>query len=207
MVKRAASQQLVIQPYERVAFIGKTGSGKTFLAKLYAGAFRNVLVLDTKGTFKWDNVPVIKTFDKLREVGEGKFIYRPIDKEMHEDYYEAFFEFCYKRRHTVALVDELAQVMEGASDILPSWKDIMQRGRELNVGIFNCTQRPAFIPRMTFSESEHTFCFRLKLEDDRKRVAEYMGKEVVATRLQGHGFWYMHESMDAPVLMPNGVQL
>lgn len=203
----AHSKRLVIQPNERVAFLGKTGSGKTYLAKAYAGGFQNVLVLDTKGTFTWDKVPVIKKFDELRKVGSGKFIYRPIDSEMNEDYYDAFFEFVYKRTQTVALVDELAQVMDSATDILPNWKNIMQRGRELNVGIFNCSQRPKMIPKMVLSESEHTFCFRLKLEDDRKHMAEFMGKEVVETRLQGHGFVYMHESMDKAIVVPNGVKI
>lgn len=203
----AKSRQLVIQPNDRILNVGKTGSGKTHLAKIYCRGFKNVLVLDTKGTFTWDGVPIIKKYDELKKVEGGKFIYRPIDSEMNEDYYDAFFEFCYKRGHTVALVDELAQVMESASDILPNWKNIMQRGRELNVGIFNCTQRPRGVPKMALSEAEHTFCFRLKLDDDRKHMAEFMGKEIVETRLKGHGFFYMHESMDKAIHVPNGIKV
>lgn len=203
----AKSKRLVIQSNDRVLFVGKTGSGKTFAAKAYARGFKNVIVLDTKGTFEWDGVQVLKTFDQLRKVGEGRFIYRPIDSEMNEDYYDAFFEFCYKRGHTVVLVDELAQVMESASDILPNWKNIMQRGRELNVGIFNCTQRPRGVPKMALSESEHTFCFRLKLDDDRKHMAEFMGREIVEQRLKGHGFFYMHESQEKAFLAPNGLNV
>ncbi len=202
-----ASRRLVIQPYERVAVIGKTGSGKTHLMKAYARGFKNVMVLDTKGTFKWDKVPVIRTLEELQKCGEGKFIYRPIDSEMNSDYYDAFFEFCYKRRNTVVFVDELAQIMESANDILPNWKNIMQRGRELKVGIINCTQRPTFVPRMTFSEAEHTFCFRLKLEDDRKRIAEYMGSDALTVRLRKHGFIYMHESQDSPTILHDGIPL
>ncbi len=196
----------VIQPYERASFIGKTGSGKTFLAKAYARGFTNVLVLDTKGTFTWDGVPILRTFDQLKKVGSGKYIYRPIDAEMNEDYYDAFFEFAYRRRETVVLVDELAQVFSGTDENeLPHWKHIMQRGREINVGIFNCTQRPRGVPKIAFSEAEHTFCFRLKLEDDRKHVAEYLGKEIVNVPLKGHGFFYMHEADDHASHMPNGV--
>jgi len=196
MVKRG----LVIQPNERVAVLGMTGSGKTFLAQQYARGYKNVMVLDTKGTFKWDKVPVIRTLNELMKQGEGKFIYRPIDSEMNEDFYDAFFEFCYKRRHTVVMVDELAQVMPSASNILPNWQNIMQRGRELNVGIINCTQRPRGVPKMMMSESEHTFCFRLKLEDDRKHVAEFMGREVVDYKLKKREFFYMNESYDKPIL-------
>lgn len=199
------AQRLVIQPNDRSVFIGKTGSGKTYAGKMYARGFQNVMVLDTKGTFTWDKVPVVRTFDKLQKLGAGKFIYRPIDSEMNEDYYDAFFEFCYKRGETVVFVDELAQVMDSASDILPNWKNIMQRGRELNVGIMNCTQRPRGVPKMALSESEHTFCFRLKLEDDRKHVAEFMGREIIDVQLKKHGFFYMHESMDKAVLVPNGL--
>lgn len=197
-----AKRGIVIQPHDRVALIGKTGCGKTYLAKMYARGFKNVLVLDTKGTFTWDKVPIIRTLDKLMKVGEGRFIYRPIDTEMNADFFDAFFEFAYKRRHTVVLVDELAQVMTSASDILPNWQNIMQRGRELNVGIINATQRPRGVPKMMMSESEHTFCFRLKLEDDRKHVAEFMGREIIEKKLKDREFFYMHESYDTPIFSP-----
>lgn len=207
----AKGSGLVIQPFERTVLIGKTGCGKTTLGKAYAGGFQNVHVLDTKGTFTWSGVPIIKTFDDLKKKSDGvagKFIYRPIDREMNADYMDAFFEYVYKRRNTVAYVDELAQVADlvGGDGISPNWQNIMQRGRELGVGIFNSTQRPKSIPLMALSESEHTFCFRLKLDDDRKRVAEFMGRVVLDTRLTGHGFIYMHESMEAPVIVPDGLK-
>jgi energy-coupling factor transporter ATP-binding protein EcfA2 len=202
-----AQRGLIIQPNERVTAIGKTGSGKTHLLKAYAAGFSNVMVLDTKGTFTWGKVPVIRTLDQLMKQGAGKFIYRPVDAEMNADFYDAFFEFCYKRRHTLVFVDELAQVCDSPTDILPNWKNIMQRGRELNVGIFNATQRPRGVPKMALSECEHTFCFRLKLEDDRKHVAEFMGKEIVDVQLKGHGFFYMHESYDRAIQVPNGLKI
>ena len=203
---------LVIQPYERVALIGKTGCGKTTLGKAYAAGFLNVMVLDTKGTFTWENTPVIKTFDELKKQSDGKdgkFIYRPIDAEMNGDYMDSFFEYVYKRRNTVCYVDELAQVADliGGDGISPNWQNIMQRGRELGVGIFNSTQRPKSIPLMALSEAEHTFCFRLRLDDDRKRVAEFMGRVILETRLKDHGFIYMHESMDKPAIVQNGLPL
>jgi len=200
-----------IKPTERVVIAGKTGCGKTHLGKVYAGGFPNVMVLDTKGTYTWGKVPIIRTLDKLRKESNqamGRFIYRPVDKEMNADYLDAFFEYCYKRGQTWVIVDELAQVSDivGGDGIAPNWQNIMQRGRELGVGITNQTQRPKSIPLMTLSEAEHTFCFRLRLDDDRKRMAEFMGDIVVKTRLQGHGFIYMHESMDSPIVVPNGLQ-
>lgn len=206
------AQPIRILSSERIALIGKTGCGKTTLGKAYANAFPNVGVLDTKGTFTWNGVPIYKTFDKMKKATDGKngkFIYRPIDKEMNGDFMDAFFEYIYKRRDTVAYVDELAQVADlvGGDGISPNWQNIMQRGRELNVGIFNSTQRPKSIPLMALSEAEHTFCFRLRLDDDRKRIAEFMGKDVLTVRLQGHGFLYMHESQEKPVAVPNGLSL
>lgn len=207
-----AAQRRVIQPFHRVLIAGKTGTGKTYLGQAYANGFPNVHVLDTKGTFKWGRVPVYRTFDKYRAAMDGKpgkAIYRPIDKEMNGDFMDAFFEFVYNRRNTVAFVDELAQVSQlvGGDGVSPNWQNIMQRGRELNVGIFNLTQRPKRIPLLALSESEHTFCFRLRLDDDRDRMAEFMGDVVTKTRLRKHGFIYMFDESDHCAIMPNGIVL
>jgi hypothetical protein len=49
------------------------------------------------------------------------------------------------------------------------------------------------------SEAEHYFCFRLTLEEDRKRLAAFIGPEVLNTIRDKHGFYYMSAEGDSPL--------
>ena len=54
----------MIKDSEHVFIAGRTGSGKTFLEKAYLAGFKNVIILDTKGTFYWEQIPDALLFTK-----------------------------------------------------------------------------------------------------------------------------------------------
>ena len=53
------------------------------------------------------------------------------------------------------------------------------------------TQRPVNIPRLALSESQHAVAFHLVDRQDRARMAEIMGPEIVDSPVPlDHSFWY-----------------
>lgn len=198
-----------IKANERAMFCGKTGSGKSFALATVAAMFANVGILDTKGMFNWEKevpgvgeIPVIKRFDKLKHVGMGKFIYRPVDAENTPDYHEGFLRWIYNRTNTIAAIDEVMQITY-RNEAPPALHDILQRGRQKNVGCFMATQRPTWIPMGCISESDHFFIFELTYGPDRKKMAEFAGDEVLELppAEYPHGFWYYGTKLRRPVFV------
>lgn len=187
---------------EHVFIAGMTGSGKTVVAKYYLAGEDNVIILDTKGTFDYSdvlpNIPVFEKLSDLMSFEEGKAIYRPRYEELNKDYYEAFFKWIYFRTNTIVLVDELMSI--STQTYCPEYlKAILTRGRERKTSAWCCTQRPATIPIVCFTESTHFFIFRLNNINDRRRLVESVGCLEFADILPKYVFWYYNIEMDEPI--------
>ena len=188
----------IIKPSEHVFVCGANGTGKTVLAKIYtANNFDNVCVLDTKGTFKYEPFLQINKDYKLvtdinmlyNERKYNKIVYRPNIYQNSQEYYERFFEWCYKRTNTIVLVDEAMHVCDSYK--IGFWyKSILTRGRELNVACWSCTQRPTNVSNFLLSESLHWFIFRLNNIDDRLKLVKSSGMADFKTSSTGHYFIY-----------------
>ena len=173
----------IIENDEHVFISGMTGSGKTFLMKNYLrGVSKQKFILDTKGTFEWEQVPknekILVTHLKDLEAVVSEYqniIYRPSREELTFEHYNAFFEFCYYLKNNTVAVDEIMQVCPTPSKIPEFLKGILTRGRELNVNVWSATQRPATIPVVVYSEATHWFTFKLNSAVDRKRLADFTG--------------------------------
>jgi hypothetical protein len=61
---------------------------------------------------------------------------------------------------------------------LTSW---LTRGRSRRQSFLGGTQRPAWVSRFVFSESDYLSIFSLNLKEDRKRMYEACGREEVMT--------------------------
>jgi hypothetical protein len=180
------------------------GSGKTYLTQVYAAGMDNVIVLDTKGTFKWDLIPDAPIFTHLKDLmqfGIGKAVYRPCWQELNAEYYNAFFKWCYLRKNTRVIVDEAMQVCPGPNVIPEYYKAILTRGRELKVTVWSCTQRPKTIPTVIMSEAYHFFIFMLNMKADRERINEVIGQEEIINFVPDqYDFWYYNIKMKRPQL-------
>jgi len=191
-----------VKPGEMVFVAGRTGTGKTYLAKKYlANVEQRVWVLDTKGTFIWKEVAekeqrTIKNLSEIAAKDTKKLIYKPVPEEMNDDFYEAFFAAAYRLGNVIVLVDECMSVCDNPHKIPFSYKAILTRGRELGVSVWTLTQRPSGIPQVTMSESTHFFIFDLNMPQDRQKLVDITGALELANRpsLQPSGnkysFWY-----------------
>ncbi len=189
---------LAIRRNDRALFVGATGSGKTTLAKALMWGQPHVAVIDPKRTF---SLPpgAGATITSDRETvenweGPEPIIYRPGAESLRdwraEDW---FFWWAYERGNTLVYVDEATRVTNG-SDLPPGYAACIQLGRERGVGTWHATQRPARVPLVLFTESEHIFAFRLRHPDDRGRISDYTDPDTLERQPTGNQFWYWNDT-------------
>lgn len=193
-----------IKPSEHVFIAGKTGTGKTWLARKYLARYKHVVCLDTKGTTVWPEVDfaLVESLAELGGVDKPKIIYRPNVNEMTEEFYDAFFKWVYFRRNTIVWIDEVMSI--GSPHKMPFYlKACLTRGRELNIGVWSLTQRPSGIPTLTMSEATHFIVFDLNMPQDREKIASITGTpeflEKPSVKYGKYSFWYYHAEKDNAV--------
>lgn len=195
---------ITIKATDRVFACGKTGSGKTYLMERLTQNLKRLIVLDGKGTLgtwgleEWnrESRAMLKNQEPVRvrvvwDIGQDVF-----------DFWENVLEEIYNAGNVTVYCDELYSLTDKPGLVQPALRAIYTRGRELNIGAWAATQRPVSVPLVTMSEAEHFFCFRLTMDDDRARVAEFMTQAVRDPIQERHGFWYMFAEQDSPTYIP-----
>jgi AAA+ superfamily predicted ATPase len=187
---------LVPKPTDRAFFVGQTGSGKTTLARELLKQRRYVVVLDGKGLINWDECKLIRNFKQLGSEKADRIIWRPSHDELRDEVaIDRFFEWVYLRGNTTCYVDEVMTVA-GTQTLPPFYHGCITRGREHGVEMWSGTQRPTLIPQVIMSEAEHVFMFKLKMEQDRDKMAATTGIDPDALRLPKHQFYYAPQDDD-----------
>ena len=104
----------------------------------------------------------------------------------------------YKARNVTLYIDETYSVVQHGG-MNPALNALVTRGRELNIGVYFATQRPAWIPLALLSEADWFVQFRLQLEKDRKRMVELCGPEVLENPVDRYGFYLYHTDWNKPI--------
>lgn len=184
-----------IKPGEHVFIGGRTGSGKTYLARKYLAGFNHVVCLDTKGTLEWPEIPekelaITDNLFELQNIRKEKIIYKPRFEEMNFEFYNEFFRWCYLRGNTTVWIDEVMAVCPTPYKMPEYYQAILTRGRELNVSAWSLSQRPSGIPVLTMSESTHFFVFDLNMPQDREKMYSITGAANMLKKPGTYQFWY-----------------
>jgi hypothetical protein len=163
---------------QRGIILGKTGSGKSVLAKRMIESYPGLIVIiDPKATFKYRS-ELVESAEDFKSA-EGRVLTVRLDpdiKNQTEEYNKILKEVYYEG-NTLLYIDELYGLSEN-NRTYPSYLNaIYTRGRELNITILAASQRPTWIPLFCLSESEYFYVFQLTMEKDRKRVAEIVSPD------------------------------
>lgn len=185
-----------IKAGDRAFFVGTTGSGKTTLARKLLAPAKDVVVVDPKHGFTWEREKLpygkgVITSD-FRQVmaheGPEPLIYRPSLAECAAGL-PWFWRWVWLRQNTLVYVDEVSSITKPVNPPV-EFARCIQQGRSKQISVWCGTQRPAKIPVIILSESEHDFIFRLRHSTDKKRMAEYSDEVILTDPPRGHEFWY-----------------
>jgi hypothetical protein len=175
-------------PRDRLAVIGRTGSGKTHFG-LWALSLAN-----------WDKVPwvvadykgddLIKQIPRLEEIKvtgaaprhPGLYVVRPTPLEGAD--VEALLWRIWKRGRTGVFVDE-AHILPDKGGL----QAILTQGRSKGIPAIVLTQRPSWVSRFVFSEADYYSVFHLNDQRDRKTVAAFVPVDIERP-LPPRNSWY-----------------
>jgi len=195
----AKTTQPVINPGKRAIVAGRTGSGKSTLAKwLLQVSPGHWIIINPKNTRAYDALPDSNNIDgidinKIRNsIMEHRFtIITPKASQLSPETLDLLIEWIIGDYTDIGVcIDELYAVHKngqaGAGLI-----GLLTRGRELKQSFLGLTQRPAWLSKFLFSESDYIGGMALNLADDRKRMYEFTGKAAFLEKLPAQDWlWY-----------------
>ena len=201
-------------PSHRALLVGQTGSGKTTLAVALLPQYSYVLALDPKITLgateeepdRWlDGFELCRSPDELAAAaGSCPWLqYRPDPEHQSWETWDRVYQWAFDRRNSLIYTDEVNLVCRGPRPT-DGMRACVTSGRERRIGMIHATQRPAMVPGILYSESEHLFVFRLEKRDDRRRLAEGgMPDRVIERPADRYWFWHKDAAGDVRYLKLN----
>lgn len=203
---------------QRYLFLGKTRSGKSYLARYLLKLARSkkwrVVIIDPKkdwmgrgpGRRKFAEGKSLGTIDSpvYTEIFRPELavqIFQPVE---WNDTCAAFFRAITEVGNTIVYFDEISQLVT-ASRVPLEFNVLWTQGAALNIGAWCATQRPRNIPLIVKDQAEVWFIFRIINIEDRKIVVGYVPTEgmpeIVANPLPYRWFYFWDDSMAVPVLV------
>ena len=178
-----SKNNLILKPGEKLTIAGRNGSGKTqFADYIVRRAEGYWIILDQKHdeTLAKLSKPVssFKEVENWIKKPTGKFcVFRPktADPEIIDEW---IFDLSERSKNIGLYIDELYYVMRNgqAGRGLQGW---LTRGRSRKQSFIGITQRPKRVSLFCFSEADFICQFFLTLVDDRQRIYEFIGRDVV----------------------------
>lgn len=199
MIPVQRSSPILLERTNRGALIGTTGSGKSTLARqlIRFCPARPCLIVDGKHDFdpgdyeEWFATDSVDGARYLWQRGRNA-IYRPPPTQIED--YSLLFELAFWAAVPLIYIDEASLCVKNTQTYPTYMRAIWQQGRSRGITALAGTQRPAGVPVFLFSESEQKWSFELLTFDDRQRVSEWIGDQIMETGWpDDHAFWYRNK--------------
>lgn len=174
---------------QRVSIMGRTGSGKTVAGVwlLSEAPFdrQPYIIFDYKRDRLLQSIERIEEID-LRETPRKPGLYKVSPRPEIDD--DAVNDFLWRQ-----LDAEDRGLFFDEAYMIPSkgaFNAILTQGRSKNIPVIALTQRPAFISRFVFTESDHFGVFHLNDKDDWKKVERFVPADLSKRKPEFHFHWY-----------------
>lgn len=181
-------------------------------------SYYKIFILDTKHEGDFDGLgDKVETMQEALTAQSRIVVYSPNDEEDDAAHYELFLRLLWDRWlsvdgtlnktrvPTVVVIDELSALEishQTKSLILKGqkhyWGRIMARGRSSKFVLWNATQSPVYNPEAFLRLAHQWFCFRLDDQNDRDKMAGFMGAQVKNKINDEHGFWVKNVKLMEP---------
>jgi hypothetical protein len=180
---------------QRISIVGTTGSGKTaagvwhlsktdFIHKpwIIYDFKRDPLLAEIKaleGTYEI-------TTEELPDKPGLYFVHpHPDDGERVQEQLRGVWE-----RRNIGIYADEGYMLSTAGNRRSWFRTLLTQGRSLHIPIITLAQRPAWIDRFVFSESEFFQVFRLNHTGDRKKMMEYIPADISEPLPEYHSYYY-----------------
>lgn len=176
---------------QRVAIMGRTGSGKTVLGAwlLSKAPFdrQPYVMIDYKGD------ELLNSIDRVVELSlnqipkhPGLYIIHP-QPNSDDERVENWLRRVWEKERIGLYVDEAYMLPDKGA-----FQGILTQGRSKRIPVITLTQRPKWISKFVFSESDYFSIFHLNDKDDRLQVKRFIHNETnLEERLEDyHSHWY-----------------
>jgi hypothetical protein len=184
--------------HDRLAVIGRTGSGKTqaaawhlsgkhFFPNRLGQPYQPWVIVNTKGDPLLNEIADIKGVQRL-ELDEtpgdkGLYIVSPLPDQGEE--LDAFFGRIWEKQNIGVYIDEGYMI-----DKTDKMNALLTQGRSRNIPMIILSQRPSWISKFVFSEADFFQLFHLQNEDDRKNIAKSIPFDTNSRLPRYHSYWY-----------------
>lgn len=160
------------QSDHRTAVIGSTGTGKTqfsvWLLSIRDFHKRPWFIFDFKGDELLDNIGAKEISLKDWPKEPGLYIIRPLPGD--EPFVSHFFYKCWLNENCGIYVDEGYMLPKNDRWV----RACLTQGRSKHIEMIICSQRPVFLDKFVFTESNFFVIFNMNYAEDRKHVAAYL---------------------------------
>ena len=176
---------------QRIAVVGRTGSGKT-VAGMWHLSNSNYLsqpwiIINIKGDEQIDSIEraqFIETKDNVKKPGIYILHCEPDDETLAD-----FLHRVWRRGNTGLMVDEGYMLSENKV-VERRFRTLLTQGRSLHIPMIVLSQRPSWISRFVFSEADFYQLFHLNDDRDVQTVSSFLPRGAYKRLPDYHSVYY-----------------